>query len=328
MGFEPTGQGKYSTKGGGIIAALNNYPNLSQRAVAVNGDFDCVPTSVDDGLEYLTGKQFNVYDIVTAAYGPNYHGFTGARAFVDFCAKQGVRLYPIDGDNATLVQDMHQHIQLGHPCLLTEPDPYAPLHPDWTHVLSVYREDPGSLTARDPFSTHDVTHTDAQWASLLEFREIWVMERIQSQEDQPMPITINSPQASGFKELDASHWQCISNGHIIQFGLLADYKLRGYSFLGMPWSNEITLSSGHAIQWYQYGVRQWLNGVVSSVDLYNDGIGTDPRLVSARQQIQQLQAQLAQQPTSQAQATLDKIKLDVPQAQAGLDKIKADLAGA
>jgi len=45
-------------------------------------------------------------------------------------------------------------------------------------VLSAYKEDPGTLPARDPNSTQDVTHSDEEWATLLQFREIWVMERI------------------------------------------------------------------------------------------------------------------------------------------------------
>ncbi len=157
---------------------LSNYPNLSQRTAKTNGAYDCVPTSILDGLEFLTGKQFDIDATVTAAYGPNYHGFTSAGAFVPFCASHGVKLFSIDGDNATLVQDLHQQIKDLHPCLLSEPDVYAPLHPTWSHVLSVYKEDAGTLTARDPYSTIDVEHTDAEWVKLLEYREIWAMELI------------------------------------------------------------------------------------------------------------------------------------------------------
>ncbi len=160
------------------MSTLANYPNNNQLLARINGPFDCVPTSIQDGLEFLTGKRFSTDDIMNVVYGANYHGMTSAKAFVPFCAEHGVKLFAIDGDPAVLVQDIHRQLQQGHPCIGTEPDVYAPLHPDWSHVISFYREDPGSLTARDPFGAHDVSHDDATWARLLEFREIWAMKRI------------------------------------------------------------------------------------------------------------------------------------------------------
>ncbi len=160
------------------MTTLANYPNYSQMAAKINGPNDCVPTSIKDAVKYLTGNELDVDAMVTAVYGPNYHGFTSAKAFVPYVAQHGVKLFAIDGDNATLVKALHEQIQELHPCLLTEPDPYAPLHPDWSHVLSVFEENPGTITAKDPYSVRDVTHADAEWQRLLEFREIWALEKI------------------------------------------------------------------------------------------------------------------------------------------------------
>ncbi len=235
------------------MAVLSNYPNVSQLSAKVNPLFDCVPSAIVDGLEYLTGQHIDIDAMVTACYGPNWHGATSASRYVEFCAQHGVRLYPIDGDNAALVADLHQQIQAGHPCLLTEPDVYAPAHPDWSHVLSVYGETPGTLTARDPFSTHDVEHSDAEWAGILEYREIWVMEAL------IVELSIDMA-AHLFRQLDANHWQSIATGRILQFGLLNDYKANGAAsldYLGDVISPEIVQANGDVAQFYASGARLW-----------------------------------------------------------------------
>lgn len=296
------------------MTTLANYPNYSQLAAKINGPNDCVPTSIKDAVKYLVGVELDLDGMMTAVYGPNYQGFTSARAFVPYVAEHGVKLFPIDGENATLVQAMHTEIKALHPCLLTEPDPYAPLHPDWSHVLSVYEEDAGTLTARDPYSTHDVTHADAEWASLLEFREVWALERI---EELPKVLTIQEV-AYFFEEQDATHWLCKQTGHSLHDGMLTFYKgyggnaLCGLTWLGLPKTDEIKIEewrpplfakyAGHGItiQFCECGVlcydpghlidqRPGLEGSVYLLQLYNGGPGTDPGIAKLQAQLAQLQ---------------------------------------
>lgn len=231
-----------------------------------------MPDAIRDGVLYLTGQKLDLDVMVTACYGPNYHGATSAARYVEYCAQQGVHLYPIDGPPATLVADLHSLIQEGKPCLLTEPDVYAPAHPDWSHALSVYGETPGVLIARDPYSTRDVTHPDAVWASLLEYREIWVLELL---EEPVTPLSIDMPEvAKLFRQLDANHWQSLATGRILQFGLLADYKANGANslqYLGDVQSPEIVQPNGDVVQVYASGARLWqkATGKVESFDLFS-----------------------------------------------------------
>lgn len=262
------------------MSVLANYPNIGQLSAKVNGPWDCVPTSLIDGLEYLTGQHIDIDAMVAAVYGPNWHGATSAARYVEFCAQHGVKLYPIDENDAGLVWAMHQQIQVGHPCLLTEPDVYAPAHPDWSHVLSVYGEAPGVLIARDPFSTHDVTHSDAEWANILEFREIWVME------ERIVPLDISMPAvAKLFRQLDANHWQSIATNCILHDAHLHDYMANGQVSLGRLGdlkSDEIQGTNGDTVLYFQFGARRWIKstGQVVSLDLYNPPGSSLPRILS------------------------------------------------
>jgi len=262
---------------------LQNYPNVSQLSAKINPYFDCVATSLVDGIEYLTGQHIDIDAMVTACYGPNWHGATSAARYVEYCAEHGVHLFPIDGAPAMLVADLHTLIQEGKPCLLTEPDVYAPAHPDWSHVLSVYGETPGVLIARDPYSTHDVSHDDATWAKLLEYREIWVMEVLTVQLSIDMPAV-----AALFRQLDEKHWQSIKTECILHDGHLQDYIANGQvslDRLGDLKSNEIIGSNGDSIVYFEFGARRWIEAThkVVSVDLYNPPGSSLPRILSPQQ---------------------------------------------
>ncbi len=265
------------------MTTLANYPNVNQNSAKINPLFDCVPAAIIDGMEYLTGQHIDIDAMVTACYGPNWHGATSAARYVDFCALHGVLLAPIDGDPPTLVVELHRQIQAGHPCLLTEPDMYAPAHPDWSHVLSVYSEAAFSLTARDPFSTRDVTHTDADWAALLRYREIWTMEVL------TMPLSIDMPEVAAlFRQLDANHWQSLKTGRILQFGLLESYKAGGVASLetlGDVESPELVQPHGDVIQYHRLGITRWIKatGKVARVDMFNPGASNLPRIMPPQQ---------------------------------------------
>lgn len=287
------------------MVVLPNYPNVDQKKTGRNGLNNCVPTSIADGLEYLTGKQIDVAAMVASVYGPNYTGFTSASMFIGFCAQYGVRLWPIDSpQNSTLVADVHAHIKQLHPVIATEPDVWAADHPEWSHVLSFYREEEGYLTARDPYGVFDVTHPDSEWAKLFEFHEIWVLE-----EENEMAITIESPGVKNyFHEVASDRWHCIQTQHDIAYAVLAHYKAtNGLLTLGLPISEEIPIEQVHptfakyaghkiTVQWFEGGARIYDPahlvdappgaGEVYRAHLYSpDAPGTDPRLYALQNQL-------------------------------------------
>lgn len=279
------------------MVTLANYPNKSQLLAKHNGPFDCVPASLADALEYLTHYPYTVDEVFLSAYPPDHVGGTAASAYIPYCEQQGVHLYALEGDGPTLVRATHQLIAQGRPVLITEPDVYAPSHPDWSHVLSMYREDAGSLTARDPYSTRDVTHTDAQWAALFEFHEIWTLEVIND-----MAISIQSPGvADHFIEMTPDRWHCKQKDVDIAYAFLSHYKAtNGLQTMRLPISGEIPLElvadgrfkqyAGHGIVVMYFEVGPYVYdpghlidnppgaGDVYPLKVYESGPGTDPRL--------------------------------------------------
>jgi len=147
---------------------------VSQRDSDANADFDCVPASIAACMEYLTGKHYTAAEIKDAAYGAAYTGGTDAHEFVDYCAAQGVRLAPIDGSAAQLVGSIKSFIASGHPCIITEPDPYLA---GWLHVCAAYECDSASITVMDPWIDQPVKKSDGQWVSQLVGNEVWMLER-------------------------------------------------------------------------------------------------------------------------------------------------------
>lgn len=156
------------------MSELAGFPMISQRDSDPNANFDCVPTSIAACLQWLTGQKFSGGEIKDAVYGRNYTGGTAARAYVDYCASHGVTLAPINGTGAALVTALHGALAEQHPCLITEPDPYAA---GWTHVCAAYKDTSSSITVMDPWIDAPVTKSDAAWASQLEFNQIWVLKR-------------------------------------------------------------------------------------------------------------------------------------------------------
>lgn len=222
------------------MSELLNFPFVNQRVDGdLNHDFDCVPSSLEAGANYLLGKK--VIDdaaMKDAIYGPGYVGGTAASAFVDYLKARGVHIYPIDDAYPDLLKQAHQHLATGHPVVFTRDDPYAPAHPDWSHVSVWYKDTADSLTAMDPFGAHAVTMTDAEWTQHLRGNEFWIMEKLMQQ---------YTPQSADFStwftSTDADHWKC-KNGHVVQFGIKSFYSTLSVDgntlpVAGLPMSNEI-----------------------------------------------------------------------------------------
>jgi len=154
------------------MAELANFPMISQRDGDANASYDCVPASIAACISWLTGKAFTARQIKDAVYGASYVGGTGARAYIAYCQAAGVNLAPMDGNGVQLVADLRAQIAVGHPCLITEPDPYAS---GWTHVCAAYKDDGSSITVMDPWIDQPVVKSYATWAAQLQDNEIWFL---------------------------------------------------------------------------------------------------------------------------------------------------------
>lgn len=226
------------------MSVLVNFPHINQLSSPTtdgqpdeNQLYNCVPASICAGLRYLTGDQSLEPDTLKdAAYGQGYQGGTAARNYVDFCARHGVKLYPLNGSPDELIRLAHEHLASGHPVIFTEPDPYAA---GWWHVCAFYADGQGFLTAMDPIGGQSITKSDAQWAHLLQENQIWIME------GETMTIDLDqSVVANYFTSAGETSWRCKQTGFIVHDGILKFYRsfgnsaLCGLTYLGLPTSNE------------------------------------------------------------------------------------------
>jgi len=162
-----------------MYAALPNFPMKSQRrSPDANADFNCLPTCIASVLQFLTGRDYEPNQVKDSVYGAAYVGGTAAPEFVTYCAQQGVHLFSVDGTGTNLAWLAHQALNVGHPVIATEPDPYAPAWRGWSHVIVFHAHQPGQLTAMDPWTGADVTRSDQEWAGLFQFGQIWIGERM------------------------------------------------------------------------------------------------------------------------------------------------------
>ena len=159
-----------------MSASLKNFPHISQRDGNINSSDDCVGACVGMGLTYLTGKKYTAGQVKDAVYGPGYTGGTAAVEYERYCAEQGVSLTPINGNPSQLVAALKAQISAGHPCIVTEPDPYEA---GWSHCCAAYafNSDAQTITVVDPWIDRDVTRTDASWQSQLLYSQIWTMSK-------------------------------------------------------------------------------------------------------------------------------------------------------
>jgi hypothetical protein len=288
-----------------------------------DAQFDCVPASIGAGILYLLGKSqwdtaVNPDLLKDAAYGENWKNMgTAASAYVPICQKLGFNLRHLDGTPSALVSEAHNQLSTGHPVIFTEPDPYVSASLGWSHVCVFYSEAPGLLTAMDPYIARPVQRTDQEWEGLLEFNQIWVLEKLD------VSIDIHTPGMSNdFEELDAHHWRRksanSSGGHpVIQFGLLENYKkygnsgLCGRQFLGLPESGEITLGPNKVKQYYQFGCLCWDNGKIYPLAVYDESSpGHDPLIDALKKQYElqtAIPAQLLVNALNQIKAIVAKV---------------------
>src|SRR6185312_3746633 len=216
---------------------------VSQRDSDRNADFDCVPASLAACLQFLTGKHYTASAIKDAVYGTPYTGGTAAIKYVDYARGQGVLLYPLNGNGGQLVATMKSMIASGHPCLLTEPDPYMPAGSGYTHVCAAYAFDSASITVMDPWIDQPVKKSDGTWASQLQDNQIWILEKI----DMFIP--------TGWK--DDGTTLTAPNGHSCRTGFRGKV-LEGWEASDMPVEQEHgTDTPGHTQQTFSRTLLEW-----------------------------------------------------------------------
>lgn len=278
-----------------------------------NAQEDCVPASIGAALLWYEGKSqwdtsINPDMLKDAAYGEAWRNDgTAASRYISICQQLGYHLYPVTGIPGALVTKAHEYLQAGVPVIFTEPDPYVSASLGWSHVCVFYAEEPGYLTALDPYIAKPVRRTDREWMELLQFNQIWILEK----EDEVLSIDLNVPAvAAHFKQgANANAWVCLQTGKTVHDGMLTFYRTFGRSaccgltWLGLPKSNEVQLGGGATRQSFECGVliydpnhtidhRPGDNGPVYLAHLY-EGVGQDPAIADLQKQLAALKAQPA-----------------------------------
>lgn len=255
------------------MTTLQNFPMVSQRDSDPNADFDCVPACIAASMEYLTGRHYTASEIKDAVYGVPYTGGTAAAEYVSYCAAQGVRLTAVGGNGAQLVAALRSFISAGHPCLITEPDPYMPAGSGYTHVCAAYSCDGASITVMDPWIDQPVKKSDGQWAGQLQDGQIWVLER--------QDVMIPTKWKDDGKTLTAP------SGHSCRDGFRAKV-LQGWEASDQPQEQEHGDDStpGGTMQTFSRTILRWNS---------KDGVSVHSLSVASEdEQIQALQAKLKQ----------------------------------
>ena len=289
------------------MSTLQNFPMVSQKTTITSDGrpsedalYECVAASIGAAILWYQKKaqwdqQINPDKLKDAAYGESYVGATSASAYVTFCKSLGFDLYPIGGSPGHLVDMAHHYLSEEKPVIFTEPDPYVSSSLGWSHVCVFYQDGDGYLVAMDPFIAQPVHRTNQEWLNLLQYNQIWILERLED----PMKIDINSPLVGNyFTESSPGWWTCKQTGKIVHGEILGFYQNNnGLTDLGLPVSNEIPMDpKNNTKQYFERGVlffdpgHQYDNppgsGRVYKAHLYA-GPGQDPQIAELEAQLKQ-----------------------------------------
>jgi hypothetical protein len=307
--------------------------------------FECVATAILAGVMWLLGVsqlggKFTPDYFKDTVYGESYYGGTSAERYVGLCASLGVKLWAFNGMPAVLVSEAHKQLQQGHPVVFTEPDPYVSASLGWTHVCVFYSEEPGFLTALDPYIGRPVRRTDSEWTQLLQFQQIWILSKKEVVDEMPVTINLDMPMIKQFFEANAEgEWVCkqtsTPNKPVVLRGeMLKHYQtngtipLCGLSEAGLPLSNEVFVEhftgyerfarKGITVQFFERQVWAYdpdhlidnppESGHVYALKLYDGGPATDPAIAELEAEVTQLKTQIA--PELQAEVASLQGKID------------------
>lgn len=148
-----------------------------------NARFNCVPTSIAEGLHILTDGVINGDELKDAVYGQGYTGVQMAALYVPYCAAHGVTLTAHDDSQAGLIATIHAQVATGHPVVLTMPSqwgtaPSDPVHPSgYTHVGCAVGVGDGAIRVMNPWGGFWQDESDVWWQARLCYGQVWVMQR-------------------------------------------------------------------------------------------------------------------------------------------------------
>lgn len=323
------------------MSILTKFPMVSQLTSKTsdgkpseNAPFDCVPASIGAAILWYQGKTqwddtINPDRLKDAAYGEAYTGGTAAAAYINVCKSLGYNLYPINGNPTELVQKAHELIDTGIPVVFTEPDPYVNPALGWSHVCVWYASGPGNLTALDPYIAAPIQRTDAQWANLVQFNQIWVVETTGGLH----MLQLTDPMGKYFTDAGGSVWHCPSKNVNLGYGHLAFFRQHEGIF-GLPLINEVHLSvlpdPVNTIMIYECAIAMYdpahkFDNRPGSGDVYlvhiDGGIGQQiiakPLLAALQTQIDSMKQQI-----TDLQSQRDQLKQSVDTLNQEIDQLK------
>lgn len=256
----------------------------SDGQVNENDHYNCVATSIADGLQYRLKRAFNGDALKDAVYGQGYQGGQAAIRYVAYCANLGVPLEAINGSQDQLIAALHREIEAGNPCLITMPSLWgsAPSQPGWdprnpsgwTHVGLASGDGPGWLRIMNPWGGFWHDGTDDYWRLRLCYGQIWRVGPVRS-------VTMAW-------HVGADGWGTDDKGHRVGPGIVTGLQAAGwmgtnaaanetpYDAIG---SMYVALENHHTVEWSKAG-----------------GATTDqagPALIAQRAEIDDLRRQLA-----------------------------------
>lgn len=225
---------------------------------AENDHYDCVATSLADGLQYLLKRPFNGDALKDAVYGDSYTGGMAAVRYISYCAALGIALEAINGTQDQLLAALHREIHAGHPCLVTMPSQWgsAPSQPGWnpvapqgwTHVGLASGDGPGWLRVMNPWGGFWHDGSDAYWRVRLCYGQIWRVALKQG--------------GSPVWHVGGDGWATDDKGHRAGPGIVSGLQTAGWMgvdalapetpYDGMG-SMYIALANHHTIEWSKAG---------------------------------------------------------------------------
>ncbi len=164
------------------------------------------------------------------AYGEGWaNQGTSASAFVTWCAKRGIKLYPVECSSIPdAVNKAHHYIEMNCPVVFTQQDDYAPAQyrDMWSHVCVWYKDDASSLTCLDPYIAQPLTYSDADWRGRLRSPVIWILEKLHPQEVDMALLTKDSPEITRYYQPTASGGLQLKGTNFVMGSGIANYYMK------------------------------------------------------------------------------------------------------
>ncbi len=162
-----------------LVNQLNDPPTNGQ--ADENARWNCVAAALAAALIYTLHRPFTADALKDAIYGEDYTGPLSIDHFVGYCARLGIHLQHVGGDNSTLIAAIHMALAAGQPVLLTMPSnwkvaPGDPQHfPGYTHVGVACGLLADGVRVMNPWGGFWQDGTDSWWMARLCYGAVWVV---------------------------------------------------------------------------------------------------------------------------------------------------------